>query len=620
MEKRSQNKLFKVAAYIAVVGILGIISMYVGVFLSILRESHKIFWGIICVGIFLVICRRFKRKSPFDRFYYSQQAAQVLGQTYYQTKAKYTYGLAGISILLVFLYSYTSVFMQFLDSHNKIAFFIFGSSGPRLIITTGLFFSIPIHILVAVYIHLGNGYRACLSELITKAEERRVAELHKAEEARAEKQREAAEKIRRDQEVRAAEIHRIRELHNQFWRRLIDEYGVAPWIYDTMYGGISAKNIMNFPVTEDAACGVTLETFQLYSMELPKKYLENSKRVAWIEESITMITRRFPQHSDEKLRKQLSLSMTSTMPIQSWDDHAKTLYIAEADAFYSGEWNQKTDALVRKMNDIVAARLVYYRNQYKIAKTGEDGEIAVQQVLDMHPGAFFTLHNIRLEYIYQETRKISIETDTLVLAPNGIFAVEVKNYGSTGKYKIIVAPDGNWYKEVTKIKRGISRNQSKEDSGNTEKESIRESLPSAFAQNSLHIGGLELIINEILGRSMENRVYVENVVVIANDEVEIESSLQGRQILTRVGTLYDCLCQSRERLFTEEELIRIKTELERRNLPAKKYAINDYRGEVQGFASILGQLEKERDKVEVAIRQCRSDHPEICKPLTHPTA
>lgn len=610
MVKLFQNKAAKIVVYIVTVGILGFISMYIGLLFSVLRESNIIVFGILCIVFFLAICWKFKRKFPFDRLFYNQQAAQVLGRTYNQTRAKYTYGFAGISTLFVFLYSHTSILMHFFDNHSEIVYFIFGSSGPRFIITTGLFFSIPIHILVAIYFYLGNSYKRFLSSLFSKAEEQRTTELNKAAAERAEQQRMVAEKIRRDQEAHTAEVRRIQELHNQFWGRLINEYGVESWVYDVMFGQISTKDIADFPIAEDTACGFALDTFQPYLLDLPKEYLENSERVAWIEDSMAVITQLFPQMTAEESKNQLSLPTTSTVPTLFWYD---LLHIAEMDTFYSGEWNQRVDVLVKKMNEIAVARLIYYRNQYKIAKTGEDGELAVQQVLDMHPGAFFTLHNIRLEFMYQGTRKMSIETDTLVLAPNGIFAVEVKNYGSTGKYKIVVAPDGNWYKEVVRIKREAPGSGRGGASIRAAKETVREPLPSAFAQNSLHIGGLELIINEILGRSMGNRVYVENVVVIANDEVEIESSLQGRQILTRVGTLYDCLTQSRERLFSEEELVQIKEELEKRSLPAKKYPINDYRQEIQEFADILNQIRNERDKIEIAIRRCREDHPEICK-------
>lgn len=110
---------------------------------------------------------------------------------------------------------------------------------------------------------------------------------------------------------------------------------------------------------------------------------------------------------------------------------------------------------------------------------------------------------------------------------------------------------------------------------------------------------------------MANRVYVENVVVIANNEVEIESSLQGRQILTRVGTLYDCLTQSRERLFSMDELNQIKAGLEARGLPAKKYPINDYRQELQDLSKVCAWIREVRGGAESAVAQCKADHPEI---------
>lgn len=231
---------------------------------------------------------------------------------------------------------------------------------------------------------------------------------------------------------------------------------------------------------------------------------------------------------------------------------------------------QYVNMRVKEFNTIVSCRVEEYMADYRIMSAGLDGEDAVQEVLDMHEGAFLVLHNLRLEFPNKNGGIDSVETDTFVMAPYGLFAIETKNYGASGSYRIVVSGDGNWYKEYP------SRYPN---------EAVkREKMDNPFAQNDRHIAFLERFVNEVLGRDMMHYAHVRNIIVLANDNVEIVNDPSARQTLTRVGNLYNQLTQDTTPQFTFEELKRIESALEESTLPPKKYPLNDYQEELSSVA------------------------------------
>lgn len=206
--------------------------------------------------------------------------------------------------------------------------------------------------------------------------------------------------------------------------------------------------------------------------------------------------------------------------------------------------------------DTLAQITKYYNGEYMAIKAGLDGEEYIRRALELHDGEFFVLYDLRLEFPGSDGGNDSVETDVLVLAPNGIFAIEVKNYGSTGKYKIIVTADGQWYKELPGGK--------------------RESIPNPVAQNDRHIAFLGRFINELLGRDMMHRAAIENVIAIANDAVETDIYPGAPLTVTRAGNIYNCIMADRSPKFKLDELHLIKQELEKRALPPKAYPLYDY--------------------------------------------
>lgn len=255
------------------------------------------------------------------------------------------------------------------------------------------------------------------------------------------------------------------------------------------------------------------------------------------------------------------------------------------------------DNAIGFLNSRVKQIFSVYRKEYEIMKSGLKGEYAVQQVLDLHAGSFIVLHDLRLEFPNSGPKPDSVEIDTLVLAVNGIFAIEVKNYGESGRYKIIVTSDGNWYKEYPARFDGESPK--------------REVMNNPFAQNDRHIAFLERFVNECLGRGMADWAYVENIICIANDEVTLENDPGAKQTLTRVSNLYNQLTQNRTPIFTVDELQKLKSALESRSLPGKKYPLPDHSENLRRLVNYYGIMTRGRFQMLMAASQCAKDHPEF---------
>lgn len=349
--------------------------------------------------------------------------------------------------------------------------------------------------------------------------------------------------------------------------------------------------------------------------EETKSWVENDARITRIEEiirfsglfdGVTLSPRR-PHDAPylfAALDQELPISHQLGISLEGWRTRfASLVTTADKKRLPQGfvqyiRWGKIAEAYSYELNQVFSRICKFYLQEYAITKAGLDGEDAVQEVLDMHAGAFFPLYNLRLEFPGKKVDKpISVETDALVLAPNGIFAIETKNFGSSGKYKIIVSSDGNWYQEYP--------------SKDPQKPSAKKTMPNPFEQNDRHIAYLECFINELLGRDMAHWAKVKNVVVVANNTVEMDSQLSANQILTRVGNLYQHLSTSSEQLFTVEELTAIKAALEAKNLPPKKYPLVDYRKELKLTVDNYKHLYQALEDIEKSIKQVVAEHPEF---------
>lgn len=218
----------------------------------------------------------------------------------------------------------------------------------------------------------------------------------------------------------------------------------------------------------------------------------------------------------------------------------------------------------RELNTLLAVRAQWYMDEFRIIASGLYGEEFLRKTLDLHAGAFYVFYNLRLEFPNADGKTDSVETDALVLAPNGLFAIEAKNYGAHGKYAIDVLADGTWYKTFP---------GSKYDK--------RQKLANPAAQNDRHIAFLERFINGLLHRDMTHWAHVESIIAIANDEVDLDIAPGAEVTVLRVGNLYGFMMWDKTPKFTGEELNILKRAMEERALPPKKYPAPDFRDEIR---------------------------------------
>lgn len=249
---------------------------------------------------------------------------------------------------------------------------------------------------------------------------------------------------------------------------------------------------------------------------------------------------------------------------------------------------------------VINARLKYYSLEEYTIRMGLQGERAVKDVLEMHRDAFYLLSNLRLEFS-KDGKKTSAETDFLVISPYGVSALEVKNYGSSGAYKLIATRDGKWYREYPQKVPGL----------NTQ----RVDMDNPFAQNDRHIAFLEREINQILNRSMDHRIFLDNIVVLANDTVDIEADLPSHQIITRPGTLYGCLTASHQKIMTVEEAETLYENLSARSLPGLPFPVLDYTDELKAMVDLWSQMKMVSHSYQNKMLSVLENNPGFLQPV-----
>lgn len=190
-------------------------------------------------------------------------------------------------------------------------------------------------------------------------------------------------------------------------------------------------------------------------------------------------------------------------------------------------------------------------NEYKIdmigTSIGKQGEDSVNKNLQMYSHRLINIRNTRFEIDGQP-----VETDNLILSKNGIFSLEVKNLGATGKYDIRVDKDGKWNK--------------------IEKNKVLE-MSNVTSQTYRHIALTEkLFIKELNKLGINREIVVHPLIVLANDKVNLENNSDIKII--RTSNIYKEICNENDNL--SEDLLNILKEIIlKNNLPAKSYETID---------------------------------------------
>lgn len=147
-------------------------------------------------------------------------------------------------------------------------------------------------------------------------------------------------------------------------------------------------------------------------------------------------------------------------------------------------------------------------NSLNTLKLGMEGEAIVDDTINIHK----YITNISGLTISDDNSQ-RVECDNILITDKGIFILEVKNYGTEGRFTLNIDVTGRWER--------VYNNKS-------------YVMDSPFAQNSRHIG---IIKNILFERNIDVPVY--GIVVIANDTVDIVNNSEHKVI--RVGSLMDTI-------------------------------------------------------------------------------
>ena len=226
---------------------------------------------------------------------------------------------------------------------------------------------------------------------------------------------------------------------------------------------------------------------------------------------------------------------------------------------------------IESLNQIYETNLKAFNNDLKGTLIGAEGEREVAKTLKdfekiVGREKMRILPNIRIEPNGQ-----SVESDFIVVCPNGVFALEVKNLGSTGSYNITVEKDGLW-KKVMKNGRW------------------KEMPDSISRQNERHLMGIEQVINSKMGNSTENWIGAKSLIVFANNVVGIRNYsnnviIRDSEIMTEIRKHPICL--------NEQQINEIAEILLAESLPAKKYKMENWMNKLVGVHLELVQQTQE---------------------------
>ena len=111
--------------------------------------------------------------------------------------------------------------------------------------------------------------------------------------------------------------------------------------------------------------------------------------------------------------------------------------LQEKDLYHS-DWLGRESNLLRQFEGYVEEARSSYLKELGLSRL-EIGEERVEEELELMSSHCNYLSNVRLE-----VDGMSVETDNIVFSSNGIFLLEVKNFGEKGSYSLKIAKDGQW--------------------------------------------------------------------------------------------------------------------------------------------------------------------------------
>lgn len=190
-----------------------------------------------------------------------------------------------------------------------------------------------------------------------------------------------------------------------------------------------------------------------------------------------------------------------------------------------------------------------FKKELGIIATGIEGEMKVKKELEQYSRQFEIISNAHLII-----NNSSIENDIIIVSQYGVYVLEVKNLGSSGKYSLQIDKDGRWMKIFS---------------------SKKEEMPSPVQQNERHAIFLEDFLNEKFKkkRGSSGYIQVKGMIVIANNEVDIINS--SCNTVTR-STNITSIIRSNPIILSEDEIIGITEKIKESMQPPRVYKVNNF--------------------------------------------
>lgn len=167
-----------------------------------------------------------------------------------------------------------------------------------------------------------------------------------------------------------------------------------------------------------------------------------------------------------------------------------------------------------------------FKNGRMRVKTGFEGELRVKEFLDDFEETMTPLHGVRFQ-----SERGTVENDSLLFTPQGIFSLEVKNIGQSGDKKIKITNDGMWYE--WKYNKWIKSDRDK-----------------IFDQVNRHTALTEKLLREQFGA--DERYHIKSIIVIPNTNVEIIN--ESKFHVVRTNQLVSLIRENPSILTLEERL------------------------------------------------------------------
>ncbi|KPU27591.1 hypothetical protein TR13x_03380 [Caloranaerobacter sp. TR13] len=235
---------------------------------------------------------------------------------------------------------------------------------------------------------------------------------------------------------------------------------------------------------------------------------------------------------------------------------------------------EKIKEKANKFTDFAKEAYEYINKMYFASRSGLAGEKRLNEELFLYRDVIKNLGSIRLE-----VENTTVESDSIIISENGVFCIEVKNYGdNSNSGKIVISKDGAWKRYNASGK--------------------EVPIHNVTAQIYRHIGIQQRFLNEELKKiNAEDVPYVHfrPIVVIANDNIEIENNSDIPVL--RISNVYHYILNYK----AEEKLDKkywdaIEKILVENNKGLKPYPVKHYTPQIveayEGLLSIANDFEK----------------------------